>query len=133
RNYRIGPECAGKDDMANVKETCRESEKTPPALNAHMLLDSSLISDASDDHATPDRHLLFTGPDLDIHLKVTEADRHRGICGQVITHQRTQQSATIVLGGDVPRKIETGTFGEFNFEEVPAGNVFLEILLPSRR
>ena len=122
--------------MGNEKTTPFEIQTLRTSTMAHMIFDSSLSLLPSGIRGMgQDRHLLFVAPDLDIHVKITEADRHKEIYGQVIPHASTEESATIMLVTEAePKEMRRpDQFGEFSFDEVPAGNVAIEIVLASRR
>src|SRR5437016_1019056 len=80
------------------KPTAFELRKLQPATTAYMIFDSSLSSLPSSVRGIErDRHLLFAAPGLDIHVKITEADRHKEIYGQVIPAP-TEESTIIMRG-----------------------------------
>jgi hypothetical protein len=109
--------------------------ETEPVIGARIIFDSSLSLLPSGMRGIGrDRHLVFTGQELDIHVKIAEVDRRKEMYGQIILHAPTEESAVIVLThGEIRQEIEQGPFGEFSFDDVPTGDVALEILLPSRR
>jgi hypothetical protein len=119
----------------NQTSTPFQIGKLQPATTAHMVFDSSLSLlphgvRGRDQH----RHLLFTAPDLDIHLKIAARDRHKEIYGQVIPRNSTEPSIIVVLvteeeSNQVKRPNHCG---EFSFSDVPAGDVAIKIILPSR-
>jgi hypothetical protein len=121
--------------MPDQKHTAFENRETQPVSTARVIFDTSLeVFHSGVRGIDPDRHLLFVGPDLDIHVKISQVDRHKEIYGQVITHGPREDSATILLlSCEAPQEMTAGPFGEFNFDEVPSGDVSLEILLPSGR
>jgi|SRR5579862_2334036 len=107
-----------------------------PSTRARMIFDSSLSALPSGTRGTErDRHLLFFAPGLDLHVKITEENRHNEVYGQVIPHEPAEESSTIMLGreGDPKDMRKPDAFGEFSFNNVPGGDVALEIILPSRR
>ena len=121
--------------MPNQKQTTGEIRETQRATTAHIIFDSSLsLLPSGVRGICQDRHLLFVGPDLDIHVKIAQADRQKEIYGQVITHGPKEEPTTILLlSGEAPQEMTPGPFGEFIFDEVPSGGVSLEIVLPSGR
>ena len=121
--------------MPDQKQTAFEIEETQPATTAHIIFDSYLSPLPSGVRGIDqDRHLLFVGPELDIHVKIAQVNRHKEIYGQVITHGPREESTTILLlSCEASQEMTAGPFGEFTFDEVPSGNVSLEILLPTRR
>ena len=122
--------------MRNEKPTPFEIRKLQPLTRAHMIFDSSLsLLPSGVRGMDQDRHLLFTAPDLDIHVKITETDRHKEIYGQVIHQAPTEESTIVMLvTEEEPKEMKRpDQFGEFSFNEVPAGDVAIEIILPSRR
>jgi hypothetical protein len=121
--------------MPDQEQTAAEIRETQPATTAYTIFDSSLSFLPSGVRGMDqDRHLLFVGPELDIHVKITQADRHKEIYGQVITHGEKEEPATVLLlSCEAPQEATAGPFGEFNFDEVRSGSVSLEIVLPSRR
>ena len=121
--------------MPDQKQTAIEIRETQPSSTAHIIFDSSLsLLPSGVRGMVQDRHLLFVGPDLDIHVKIAQADRHKEIYGQVITHSQKEEPATVLLlSCEAPQEMSPGPFGEFNFDEVPSGSISLEIVLPSRR
>jgi hypothetical protein len=122
--------------MRNEKPTPFEIQPLQTATTAHMIFDSNLSLLPSGTRGMGrDRHLLFVAPDLDIHLKITEVDRHKEIYGQVIPRTPTEEFATIMLvTEEQPNEMRrSDQFGEFSFDKVSAGNVAIEIVLASRR
>jgi hypothetical protein len=121
--------------MPDQKQTTMETRETQPITTAHIIFDSSLSLLPSGVRGIgQDRHLLFVGPDLDIHLKIAPADRHKEIYGQVIAHgQKEEPTNILLLGCEAPLETTPGPFGEFIFDEVPGGSLSLEIVLPSCR
>jgi hypothetical protein len=121
--------------MRNEQPTPLETRKLQPATRAYMIFDSSLsLLPHGVRGMNQDRHLLFAAPDLSIHVRITEADRHKEIHGQVIPHAPTEESTIVMLVKEEPREIRRpDQFGEFTFNEVPAGDIVIEIILPSRR
>jgi hypothetical protein len=98
------------------------------ARPARILLDTSLSS--FDANGASDRHLLFVDPDLDIHLKITESGSKKEICGQVIPRVPVDRDAPVTLsvrGELLQATTATDDSGEFRFDNVPTGNVIIEI------
>jgi hypothetical protein len=102
-----------------------------PATAARILFDSSLSS------AHPTRHLLFIDDDFDIHMKVAHSESGKEISGQVIPRvilaDRNVQVKLSVQGEALRSTTATGEFGQFRFEQVPAGNASIEIVTETRR
>jgi hypothetical protein len=114
----------------------RDENPTPLEIGkANMIFDSSRSLPLSGIRGMDrDRHLLFTAPDLDIHVKITEADRQKEIYGQVIPHATTEEFTIMLVTGKEAKEVRRpDRFGEFSFDEVPAGQAAIEIILPSRR
>lgn len=121
--------------MPDQEQATFEVQQPVPPTTAHTIFDSSLSLLPSGVRGMGrDHHLLFAGPNLDIHVKISEVDRHKEIYGQVIWRGQTQQSATVRLLTDkAAQEMELGPLGEFCFDEVPAGSASIEVLLPSDR
>jgi hypothetical protein len=111
--------------------------RSKPSTTARIIFDSSLSALPSGMRGMDrDRHLLFAAPGLDIHVKITEADRHKEIYGQVIPHAPAEEELTGIMLVTEQEPHETrrpDEFGEFSFDNVRAGDVALEIVLASRR
>ena len=106
------------------------------ATPARILFDSSLSSFPVElDDRTPSRHLLFVDPYFDIHMRVAACGSSKEICGQVIprlSSDRAVQLTLFVQGEELQATTATDDFGEFSFDNVPSGDVVIEILTPSR-
>jgi hypothetical protein len=127
---------AQEPSVRDEEPTAVEIQALQPSTTARMIFDSSLSSLPSGVRGMgQDRHLLFVAADLNIHVKITEADRHKEIYGQVISQATNGESPMIMLvSEEVSKEMRrTDQFGEFSFDEVPAGNVAIEIVLATRR
>jgi len=105
------------------------------ATPARLLFDSSLSSlPARFGSTVPERHLLFIGPDFDIHVKIAGRDKVREIHGQVIPRAPTEASSqvTLLVQEEAAETKTTERFGEFTFHRVPVGDVAVEICAASR-
>jgi hypothetical protein len=77
---------------------------------------------------------LLSAMEFDIHIRVWDSGSERRMTGQILCRDRQ----TIVLGAQLHLlhqgkrfgSTEVDTFGEFQFEEVPDGPLFLQIDLP---
>jgi hypothetical protein len=85
--------------------------------------------------ALENRHLLFGAEHFEIHLRVAASTQSRQAVGQVTSEVINWEHALVtLLVEDTPRITKsTDRFGEFMIEEIPAGNVSLEVLVPSYR
>ena len=121
--------------MLSQKQTPCEDENIRHENTAYVIFDSLLSSLPSGVRGMGhDRHLVFAGPDLDIHVKITEVNRRKEMYGQLIWHTPTDQSVMIrLINGETRRETEPGPLGEFSFDEISARSVSLEIVLPFQR
>jgi hypothetical protein len=110
--------------------------KKPPARAARRLVGSDVFSHTSGMRGkVEDRHLLFVDDNFDIHLKVATSQEHKNVLGQVTSRTTVWELALVTLLAQ-DRPYETATtdsFGDFMFRKVPAGNLNIEILIPSHR
>jgi hypothetical protein len=111
--------------------------RTPTATAAHKLLDSAAsAANASGMRGSPGgRHLLFAAEGFDIHLKLASSERRKIVVGQLTSETSKWNHALVtLLVQDAPHvTTSTDSFGEFLLEEIPSGNVSIEILVPSYR
>ena len=108
----------------------------PPARAARRLEDSDVSFHTPGMRGkVEDRHLLFADDNFDIHLKVATSPEHKNVLGQVTSRTTTWELALVtLLAQDRPHETATiDGFGEFVFRKVPAGNLNIEILIPSHR
>lgn len=106
------------------------------ATPARVLFDSSVLSVTPSFANAKDRHLLFVDPDFDIHVKVIACGSRKEIIGQVIPRAVAQRRVRVMLsvqGGQLQATTATDDFGEFRFDQVPAGDANIEIVTESRR
>lgn len=122
--------------MRGEKELAPQIRKLHSNTAARIIFDSSVSPLPSGFRGiVQDRHLLFIDQDFDIHMKIAAAGRHQEIHGQVIPRAPTEESCLVMLliQEELKETTKTDRFGEFSFQEVPAGDVAVEILVPSRR
>ncbi|HYR90848.1 MAG TPA: hypothetical protein VE422_42695 [Terriglobia bacterium] len=108
--------------------------KRPPATTARRLRDSKVSPYMSGLRGTPgDRHMIFGADDFDLHLKVVPMERNNKVLGQLSSHTSVWDFAlvTLLVEGAPRETAITDNFGEFILQEVPAGNVSIEVLVPS--
>jgi hypothetical protein len=107
-----------------------------PATPARVLFDSSASTVTPPFVNAKDRHLLFVDPDFDIHMKVIASGSGKEIIGQVIPRAVAERSVRVMLsvqGEQLQATTATDDFGEFRFDQVPAGDASIEIVTESRR
>jgi hypothetical protein len=110
--------------------------RTPTATAAHKLLDSAASASTSGMRGSlGGRHLLFAAEGFDIHLKLASSERRKIVVGQLTSETSKWNHALVtLLVQDAPHvTTSTDSFGEFLLEEIPSGNVSIEILVPSYR
>jgi hypothetical protein len=108
--------------------------KVPPATDARRVIDGAVYSATGMRGAMQGRHLVFGADDFDLHLKVVQSQKHKKVIGQLSSRNIPDPAlVTLLVRGNPRQTATTDGFGEFMFQEVPAGNVSIEILVPSRR
>jgi hypothetical protein len=108
--------------------------RTPPAKPAPVIFDSTMAQEVVGTRGNTDcRHLQFEAEGLGLHIRVTA--KRRAIQGQVTSSQKfPEQPLVTLLVDDQPQQDTTADgIGEFAFDEVPLGNVTVEIFMPGRR
>ena len=106
-----------------------------PARLARLLFDSALSSLPHSSSDATERHLLFVDPDFDIHVRISASGSQKKIRGQVISHKSGHSSIRVALfvqGGQLRETTRPDKFGEFHFDPVPTGYVFIQVLTRSR-
>ena len=84
--------------------------------------------------AAAPHQFLLSAMEFDIHIRVWEAGAERRITGQILSRDKTAdlQGAQLHLLHQGKRfgSTEADNFGEFEFDEVPEGPLYLQIDLP---
>ncbi len=108
--------------------------KKPAATLARRLRDSEVSPFMSGMRGGPgDRHMIFGADDFDLHLKVVPTATHKKVLGQLSSRTTVWDFAlvTLLVDGNPRETATTDNFGEFILQEVPAGHVSIEVLVPS--
>jgi len=109
--------------------------ETPPARAAQIIFDSAAPHKTSGTRgAAPGRNVRLLAQGIDIHLKISGGTK-KTIAGQVIAGRSAMQNAlvTVFLGDQTVCSTSTDDTGEFTLSDVPAGDIKIEVLIPSRR
>jgi hypothetical protein len=82
-----------------------------------------------------DRHLRFVEQEVDIHIKIAGRGGFPTIIGQlfVVENAPKYAMATLVFEGKNRETVVIDRSGEFQFTDVPAGDIRIDFLVPSRR
>jgi hypothetical protein len=121
--------------MKTVLSDDESGFRCQPSTPARILFDSSLSSARPTSGDAKDRHLLFVDRDFDIHMKVVASGSRKQIIGQVIPRALANRSVRVTLlvqGESLQATTATEDFGEFRFDQVPAGDASIEIVTDSR-
>jgi hypothetical protein len=110
-----------------------------PAVFADMILDTQMSPGPSGlrGSARPSsiRDMRFVSREYDIHIRLTGSRGHKTMLGQITANAAApgQSWITVLIDGKPLTSTTSDSFGEFNLQGVPSGNVMLEILSPCRR
>lgn len=105
-----------------------------PAAVARIMFDSSV---SAKNHGVrgkaPGRHLRAISGTIDIHLRVDASKAT--IVGQVMAGVSKQHPAlvSLLVENEPVKTTSTDDLGEFSFRHVPAGDVMVEVAMPSKR
>lgn len=84
--------------------------------------------------ATDARQVLMRAEEFDIHLKISANPAQHQIVGQVFARNETQFLSSVrlhlLLNGKPFKTTYSDNFGQFQFDEVPQGEIHLELDLP---
>jgi hypothetical protein len=109
--------------------------ETPPLITARVIFDSAVTEKPKGQRGpVPDRHVRLLGRDIDIHLKIMGTPL-KTVIGQVTAGANPVMNAqvTLLVQNEIAGTTITNDLGEFTLRGVPAGEVGIEIFLPSRR
>jgi hypothetical protein len=111
--------------------------RKPPAMTAQLLFDSSQSAKSPGlrGGTNTERHLRFGALDRDIHLKISASDGNIRFLGEVTSPAYSDQCSLVTWrrANGIEETISTNTHGEFQFNNLTAGIVQLEVFEPSLR
>ena len=83
---------------------------------------------------TSARQLVLRTAEFDIHVKIWEAQHRQQLVGQMMPHPgygfSGSASLCLLLNGERLKSVSMNDIGEFYFEDVPEGDLSLQIDLP---
>jgi hypothetical protein len=103
---------------------------------ARTLFDSSVSPPPADFRGPLDeRHLLFVARNFDIHMRITGSAGNKKLIGEVTPHVPSEVPTVVILfsHGEMKETVTADSSGEFSFQEVPMGDLVVEILVPACR
>jgi len=128
-----GQDAEGAIEMSPFPSS--EVDRTIRCIPATIVFDSSRQASLADARGVPvpARSLLLRTEDFDIHLQIRCERGYREILGQILSRRRKDLAGArfhLLRNGEKLQAATADTLGEFNFTDVPEGDLNLQVDLP---
>ena len=128
-----GQDAEGAIEMSPFPSS--EVERTIRCIPATIVFDSSRQASLADARGVlvPVRSLVLRTEDFDIHLQIRRERGHKEILGQILSRRRKDLARArfhLLRNGEKLQAATADTLGEFNFTDVPEGDLNLQVDLP---
>ena len=130
-----GQDAEGAIEMFPFPFPSSEVDRTIRCIPATIVFDSSHQASLADARGVPVpvRSLLLRTEDFDIHLQIRRERGHKEILGQILSRRRKDLARArfhLLRNGEELQAATADMLGEFNFTDVPEGDLNLQVDLP---